>query len=222
MARHSKEDIRSVVEDYIDNRDAFITDDAAMVTIYREKFPTTKKKDSGIVSDFRKFLGEPYVQDLVALDEEEDIREEATLDRTRDELAAIAYSNILDIMEPDPDCGLVIKPNAWRRISRQKVAGVVEMKQVGTAGKLRWQIKMADKGPALNALARMDGGFDKNSLDVRTKQTEKTDGTALSEIINILKEDKDTRETFLKACRNDRELWAHFTAFIVQDAEGVQ
>lgn len=214
MAAIDRDKLQNFVMDYLDNKDAFETDDEARIATWRQHYPTSKKTNAEVLADVKRKLEHPFGKEILKIEDEDLEIDEATLDRTREELAAIAYSNILQILEPDPRHGLVLKPSAWRRITKGLVAGVAEIQQVGEPP--RWKIKMTPKNDALKALARMDGAFDKDAFLVKQTKTEKTHGSVLAEITTLLKQDEDTREAFISALQNDRQLWSHFAARVTE------
>lgn len=139
------------------------------------------KKSASVAAN--RLLGNDKIQRLMAEIQAPALKRfEITRDRILQEYAAIAFSNILDFVEVDPET-----KEAWIDISkatREEAAAlsafdVTELPPMKTVqgGEevcrevMRTKIKMHDKKQALDFLARMEGILSPDRLDVSVSQS---------------------------------------------------
>ena len=77
-------------------------------------------------------------------------------ERTLEELATIAYGNLLDVAEWSPERG--VRPLDSRTLTREQAAAIASIKQViGRDGSVSWEVKMHDKTKPLELFMKHFG-----------------------------------------------------------------
>jgi phage terminase small subunit len=126
-------------------------------------------------------------------------RTRATADRVIAEYARLAFADMRRYVEWGPD-GVKLRPH-WE-LSADDAAAVVEIVPVGAEGKAR--IKLYDKRPALDALARHLGLFDSRwpgqervpyGSDIRTAAQTRARAALKERIEKIIKEREEQETT---------------------------